>query len=99
MQVLCKRKALVESERPVIQEETLQEVSLILQKLNEEKISLQYDKPITPLQEPAGKGKRDHFMIWRRKLGIFKNLQTMLVLLILWPRKRGDKWKKERGIG
>ncbi|GFN75649.1 immune-associated nucleotide-binding protein 9 [Plakobranchus ocellatus] len=44
-------KALVESKKPVIQEETLQEVSLIVQKLNDEKISLHYDKPITPLQE------------------------------------------------
>ncbi|GFN96018.1 immune-associated nucleotide-binding protein 6 [Plakobranchus ocellatus] len=53
-----REKALVESKKPVIQEETLQEVSLILQKLNEETISLQYDKPITPLQELSGRCDR-----------------------------------------
>lgn len=43
--------ALVKSKKPVITEEILQEVSLILQKLNEEKIEFHYDSPITPLQE------------------------------------------------
>ena len=47
---VIREKALVESKRPVITEEILQEVSLILQKLNEERIDLNYDKPVTPLQ-------------------------------------------------
>ncbi|GFR63446.1 immune-associated nucleotide-binding protein 9 [Elysia marginata] len=48
---VVRQKALVEAKKPVITEEILQEVSLILQKLNEEKIDFRYDKPITPLQE------------------------------------------------
>ena len=46
-----REKALVESKKSLISEEILQEVSLILQKLNEEKIDFQHDKPITPLQK------------------------------------------------
>ncbi|RUS77132.1 hypothetical protein EGW08_015119 [Elysia chlorotica] len=46
-----REKALVECKKPVITEEILQEVSLILQKLNEEKIDFNYDKPISPLQD------------------------------------------------